>query len=116
MSAEAYVERAWLHYRTKQYDLALADAKRSLEINSTIQGGHAHRGVALFELGEPENAIADLTEATRLYPDDDFPLTHRGWVYENIGEIEKARADYEAALKRNPHDAWLKKALQLIRQ
>jgi Flp pilus assembly protein TadD len=49
--------------------------------------------------GDHGKAIADYTEAIRLYPKSAKPYHARGLVYKRIGETAKAEADFAQAKK-----------------
>ena len=60
------------------------------------------RGNTYRMKGDAARAIADLTEAIRLTPDEPFNLTYRGIAYASRGEHDLAIADFDRALRLNP--------------
>jgi tetratricopeptide (TPR) repeat protein len=64
-----------------------------------------NRGVLLDEQGRHAEAVADLTEALRLSPNDPSTLIHRGNAYDALGRKAEAFADYSEAVRLNPRDA-----------
>jgi hypothetical protein len=77
----------------------------SREIKDAVT--HSYKGLIYMQTGEKENAIAELTEAIRLAPDDTFPLTLRGGSYLGEHEDEMAIADLTEAIRLDPKDALL---------
>jgi len=52
--------------------------------------------------GGVDRAIADCSEAIRLYPDSDRAFLQRGGFYQRKGEYERAIADFNQAVRLNP--------------
>ncbi len=63
------------------------------------------RGVAYFELGDHERALADLEQAIVLNPRSWWARRYRARVRMQQGEYVQALHDYSAALQVNPRDA-----------
>jgi tetratricopeptide (TPR) repeat protein/tRNA A-37 threonylcarbamoyl transferase component Bud32 len=51
---------------------------------------------------EYDEAIAALTEANRLRPDEPAPLLSRAWAYRQVGRADLALEDYGQVLQRDP--------------
>lgn len=51
---------------------------------------------------DSKQAVADLTKAIELRPDDPVPLRLRGQAYLKAHQAEKALADFDAALEKDP--------------
>lgn len=64
------------------------------------------RGVAYYDLGNNERALADYTEAIRLKPRDPLPHYNRGFVFQRMGDASDAVEDFSAAIRLRPDDAW----------
>ena len=58
-----------------------------------------------MEKGNPDRALAELTEAIRLDPTLAKAYANRGWVYVEKGDQEKAIADCTEAIRLDPKDA-----------
>ncbi len=118
-SAESFAERgaAWL---TKgQYDKAIADLDRAIELGPENVFALARRGEAWRMKGEHEKAFADLDRAIELNPNDLFALAARSEAWRMKAEYGKAIADLDLAIALNPRydfasarrgDAWRMKA------
>jgi tetratricopeptide (TPR) repeat protein len=112
--ADAYYNRCVAYNRQQKYDLALDDCSKAIEIgpgentlNATGQEKlsndrsksdyYAQRGVARHGRKEIDRAIADYSEALRLYPGNVIALNNRARAYEDKGEKARAEADRAAA-------------------
>jgi len=65
--------------------------------------GYINRGIACYEKGEYDKAIADFTEAIRLDPKYESAYLNRGIVWGVKGQNDKAIADYNEAIRLNPN-------------
>ena len=63
------------------------------------------RGLDLYESDRFNDAIAEFTEAIRLFPNGDGIYNMRGSAYGQQGKFSEAIADFEMALKLNPGTA-----------
>jgi tetratricopeptide (TPR) repeat protein/serine/threonine protein kinase len=66
---------------------------------------YACRGQSFSTLGRYDQAVADLSRALELDPNDDFSWSHRAIVWNKLGQHEKALADDSRAVALNPKDA-----------
>ena len=89
----------------KQWDEALRDFDRCIQLNPKDPAGHTGRGGVNYLKGDYKEAVEDYTQAVELLPGDARPLAQRGYAYASLGDTDKAMADFEAALKLNPKDA-----------
>jgi tetratricopeptide (TPR) repeat protein len=105
--ADAFDNRAWIDMTRGNYDAALQDLNKAIDLLPSASAGIAryYRGYALFKLNSYPQALADLNEAQRLQPDN-------GDIYLARGDVEQALENYDAALrdfdefsKRAPKDA-----------
>lgn len=63
--------RAMAYYESEQYDLALADANKCIEIDQDFVKGHFRKGMILFKQGKNAEAVAALTQAHDLSPKEE---------------------------------------------
>jgi tetratricopeptide (TPR) repeat protein len=64
---------------------------------------YSNRGIFYTNLGQWDNAIADLTMAISIDPKYPVSYANRGLIYANLGQQEKAIADFSSALAIDPH-------------
>lgn len=112
--SDAYYNRCVAHNRKEGWDLALADCNKAITLGPTANALNttgqeklsidrsradyfAQRGVAYHGRQEIDRAIADYSEALRLYPEQRTALAGRARAYEAKGDTARANADKEAA-------------------
>jgi tetratricopeptide (TPR) repeat protein len=101
--AQAYINRGQEYYLTEDYDRAIADATRAIEIEaSKLQVAYSNRANAWAAKGDRARAIADYTRALRIDPKFPAPYTGRGIQREKQGDIRGALTDFRAALALPP--------------
>ena len=71
----------------------------------SLPSAYINRGIAYYELGDNQRAIADFNEALRINPNDALAYYDRGIVRVRLGEFQGAIADYSEALRINPNSA-----------
>jgi tetratricopeptide (TPR) repeat protein len=95
---EAYVLR-------KQFKKALADFDAAIAIDPNFVAAHCSRGLALARLGQPDQAILDLTKAAaKLKYDPAFAaaLAARARIQYSLGRYQRAALDYSLVLQLRP--------------
>jgi len=107
-SANAYRHRGSIYLQRRQYDQAVSDYTKALEIES--RGGAApdayyHRAEAYRRKGQYDEAISDYTRAFEIgsgNPWKHMVIISRGDVYYDKGDYDRAIADYTKALEMKP--------------
>jgi lipoprotein NlpI len=96
-----------LAYRGKgDYDRAIADYNKFIEINPKFADVYNNRGIAYEGKGDHDRAIADYTESIRLgNSKPHLPYNNRGFAYQAKGDNDRAIADYTKAIAIDPKDA-----------
>jgi tetratricopeptide (TPR) repeat protein len=112
--ADAYYNRCVAYNRQQKYDLALADCDQAIALgpsaNALNAAGEeklsndrstsdyfAQRGIAHQGGKDIDRAIADYSEALRLYSRNVAALSNRARAYEARGDSRRAKADRDAA-------------------
>jgi adenylate cyclase len=105
--AGAYAVRARLEVRWEllesDFEAALADARKSVELGPNIGFCHWTLGFVLYQLGHFDEATAEFATALRLEPQ--APLLAAGFhgvALSAAGHHEEAIAEIEAAIAANP--------------
>ncbi|MFF3129129.1 tetratricopeptide repeat protein [Streptomyces sp. NPDC057908] len=104
--APAHVLRGRSHHGAGQFDRALADYDRALELDPDNAWTMANRSRAHHGLGQFGRALADLDRAMELDPDNAETVANRGGTHELMGQFDRACADYDRALELDPDDVW----------
>jgi len=68
-----------------EYDLALLDYNRSLQLDSTSASTYLNRGITYYHKSLYQSAILDFNQAITLAPDDPAAYGWRGSAYLNSG-------------------------------
>lgn len=97
------------------FNAALADYNKSLEMKADTPAVYYGRGKAYFSLKSYSVAVADFTKAIELSPKDSMAYFNRGFSYEMLGEADKAAADYQKAIDLDAANESAKVNLKKIR-
>lgn len=102
-----FVERA-ITYRVKgDFDAALVDHKRALDLNSDDPGFlYFERGGTYRDMGELEEAIIDFDHAIQLRSDDPYWFFLRAVTHQEMGDPEAALAGLAEGIKLNPENPY----------
>ncbi len=106
----AKTKQQWLdegnaYYDAGQYDKAIADYTRALQLDPEFAWAYIERGNAYGELQQYDKAIADYDQALTLDPKDTRAYRNRGNAYYVLQQYDKAIADYGQALTLDPESA-----------
>ena len=89
----------------EQWDAAVAEVNKALEINPRYAYAYNIRGLAYNRNGQHDKAIADFTKAIEINPSNALPYGFRGASYAGKGQHERAIADYTKFIEIDPIDA-----------
>jgi tetratricopeptide (TPR) repeat protein len=98
--AGAFANRGWAYHEDGDYDRAIADYDRVLELTPDDVEIIRERGLAHLLAHHYEPAISDFSTSLAAEPDHAYASFLRGLAYERIGEFEKALADLQKAESR----------------
>jgi len=92
-----------------------AIAKLLQQKNATVKGEEAEHA---FKVGNKERAMASLTEALKIHPDDPRLLALKGQILASKGDKEVAKHAFDEAIARNPlyYEFYLKRGQLLKNQ
>lgn len=113
------------HYNKGEFESAIADLDRVLELDPDNGNAYFNRGMAYLQKGEVgrfnsldsgntsffgsksdvDHAIADFDMAIELIPDNSSAYKFRALAYSLAGNLDQAITDYDQAIALDPNDA-----------
>ena len=102
----AYTLRGMAWGEKGQYDLAIADNNRAIELDPKYAYAYRCRGGAWCAKKDFDKALADYNRAIELAPKDSDSYCGRGLVWSSKEQYDKALADYTRAIELEPKDAY----------
>ena len=101
---EAHWARGIVLEITGNYEEAIIQLERAIEINDKIAALHLLLGRNYFAIEENDEAIFEFTKAYSLNPTDPIPNWYVSQVYARLGEYSKAVQAAETAVNDAPSD------------
>jgi tetratricopeptide (TPR) repeat protein len=104
-SWSAYFSRAEAHLELKNFDAAISDFTKVIQLNPYYYYGHYRRGASHFLAGDYRSAVIDFSSAIKLNDRIVEGFYYRGEAYRKLGETTKANRDSTAAyrlMRSNP--------------
>ena len=106
MSASDYYSRGVSYHRKGQYDQAISDYDKALEVTerdkmTSSQSAlvYENRASAYSSKGQGNQAISDFSKALELNPRSLLAYYNRGHSYAAIGQYDQAISDYDKAIE-----------------
>lgn len=103
-TAEAHTFLGWTYSFSGDYNAAIEECHRAIEIDPDFGNPYNDIGAYLIEKGELDEAIPWLEKATRAprYENPNFPHFNLGRVWERKHDYRRALGAYSKALELNP--------------
>lgn len=98
----AYASRGNEYGMSKEYDLALSDYNKALELEPRNLVALTSRGYLFYLMGDNDKAIGDFNRAISAYPQYVPAYLNRSLAYESIGEYKSAIDDILTARHFEP--------------
>ena len=116
-TAEAYTFRGWAHSFGKDFQAAIADCHRAIDLDPEFGNPYNDIGAYYVEQHEPDEAIPWLHMALKAkrYESYCFPHFNLGRVFEAKGQLDKALEHFHKALEENPRYALAAKAVERVK-
>lgn len=104
-TAETYLAHGDQYAGIKDFEHAIADYTRAIQLKPDYAEAYNNRGLAeaLQSKAGLSNAIADYSQAIRLRPDYAYCYNNRGVAYMASGHPDEAMQDFNQAIKLKPN-------------
>jgi TonB family protein len=109
-----YQNRANANFVMGEYDTAITDYNKAIELNPKEPAVYFSRGLAHFNKLSYTTAISDFDKVIELDPKEAMAYFKRGNALEKMGSFEKALVDYQKAVELDPENEPAKTALQKL--
>ena len=104
--AKIYNDRGLAYHFLKDYQRAIADFDRAIELNPRYVWAYGSRGWVYRFLKDYQRAIADFDRAIELNPKYAWAYGSRGLAYHFLKDYQRAIADFDRAIELNPKYTW----------
>ncbi|GBE38172.1 TPR repeat-containing protein YrrB [bacterium BMS3Bbin08] len=98
LTPEYYDAQSETYLRLKEYEKAVIEFTKLIELNPNYPNAYFNRGFANANLGKRKEAVEDYTKAIDLNPDDPIVYYNRGISYHEMKEWREAIDDYTQAI------------------
>jgi tetratricopeptide (TPR) repeat protein len=99
--SKAYIGRAWVYSNQKNFQKAIQDCSKLIQIQPMNYEAYLYRAIFLGKLPQREqmaSAITDLTKAIEIKRDYDDAYRSRGVIYNFLNQHQNARQDSQKAI------------------
>jgi TonB family protein len=110
-----YRKRADENNLKGEYELAVGDYNKAIELNPADSGAYYNRGRANSGRKSYDLAILDYNKTIELDPKDSNAYLDRGDIYEKKGNLQQAVSDYEKAVEFDAKNERAKNNLKRVR-
>jgi len=100
----AWASRSTVYFRANQFDKALADLNKAIELNPNYTVALQNRGIIHHRMKNYDAALADFNRILASNPTQSTVLNSRGLTYMELGQYKNAINDFSTALKQLPDD------------
>lgn len=104
-SAKDFSKRADTYYRQKDYDNAVQNYNKAIELNPQDADAYSSRGNAYYMKGDHDQAFEDYNKALVLDQTLPHVYINRGNIYYEEGERDQAIIDFNRAIQVSPQYA-----------
>jgi tetratricopeptide (TPR) repeat protein len=109
-TARTYVTSGNAYLDKKEYDRAIQDYDRAIQLDPAYAAAYYNRGVAYLDKKEYDRAIQDYDRAIQLDPAFAVAYYNRGNAYKQQGKREQAITDFEKFLELSNDSYWREQA------
>jgi len=99
---EEYFDRGAKRFDNGNFDGAIADFDKAIELDPNFTKAYIHRAVARKYKGDFDGSITDCNKAIKIKSNSDLPYLNRGVARYKKGNFDGAIADYNKTIEINP--------------
>jgi len=103
-SVKAYNNRALIYWELEEYDKALEEYTRCIEIDPEYVSPYNRRANLYYELEEYDKALEDYARCIEIDPKFLKAYFNRANLYQNLEEYDKALKEYARCIEIDPKD------------
>jgi tetratricopeptide (TPR) repeat protein len=104
-AAGAYFGRGIAYANLGNYQQAIKDFNKAIELEPDDAYAYNHRGSTYSDLGNYQQAIKDFNKAIELKPDYSYAYNNRGIAYAALGNYQQAIKDFNKAIELKPDNS-----------
>lgn len=97
-------DRGMFYQKQKQFDKALEDFTRVVELKKDAYYAYTNRGFSLMEQGNAQAAENDFNQSLAIQPDQPMVYSFRGTARLAQGKLQEATADYRKVVQLDPNN------------
>ena len=115
---EAYTYRGWARSYHKDFEAAIADCHRAIDLDPEFGAPYNDIGAYYLEMGQFEDAIPWLHMALKAkrYESYCYPHFNLGRAFEAQEHLDQALEHFQSALRENPGYALAAKAVERVKE
>jgi tetratricopeptide (TPR) repeat protein len=98
----AYFNRGKAFAAKGEYDHAIDDYTKALDIEPRYLKAYLYRGIAHEKKGNTEEALEDLSTSIEIYPQNAEAYLERGLAFEKASNYDRAISDFTSVIKLKP--------------
>lgn len=103
--ARPYNNRGYAWFNLGQYQEALDDFDKALQLDSDFEDAYANRGALLLMAGKMDQAESDLKMSIKLNPDNADAYINLGNLYVKMKQFNQAEKSFEKAESISPYNS-----------
>src|SRR5208283_1984353 len=100
--ADSYLNRGLAYEAKEQFDQAIADFSKAIEVNPNSEKAYDSRGNIYLLKGQADQAIADYSKVIALNPKNLKAYNNRAIAFQSKRQFDQAIADYSKIIELNP--------------
>lgn len=111
-----YEDRADVYVQKGEYDLAILEYNRAIDLNPKEAILYVKRGFAFFNKKNFDLALADYNKAIEIDSKETRAYLYRASLYEKDNKLEKAIADYQKVIELDQNNEQAKNDLKRLQE